>query len=215
MRPLIVTCTLALLLALAPAAAFAHPGGHGQEQAPVAPTSSESDDDGGSSALAIVGTVAGLLALGGLLAALKIRDSRSAKPASERSGLGALPRRRRIQIAVGGTAALLASAGLLLLFGPGGGEPNAPPNLSSMERVDGTLLVVEDRRLVLEPFEPLDGREEVEFEIREEDTRYFDIAHLRSHSSVALPTRLYYEKSGGRYFARYKEDAPANSSRAQ
>ena len=39
----------------------------------------------------------------------------------------------------------------------------------------------------------------------------FDIAHLQSHSSVALPTRLYLERSGGRYFAVYKEDAPANS----
>ena len=33
---------------------------------------------------------------------------------------------------------------------------------------------------------------------------------MRSHSSVALPTRIYFERTGGRAFARYKDDAPVN-----
>lgn len=224
----LVMCTLVALLVLAPAVALGHPD-HAPVPAPTTPGGSDSGNEGDSSTLAIVGTVVGLLAVGGLLAWLKVRDSRAraqraavegdapapAQEVLERTGFAALSRRRRVQIAAGGSAAVLASLGLLLLFGPGGGEPNAPPNLNSLQHVDGTLVVVEERRLVLEPFEPVDGRTEIEFAIREEDARYFDIAHLRSHSSVALPTRLYYEKSGDGYFARYKEDAPANSSGAQ
>ena len=43
------------------------------------------------------------------------------------------------------------------------------------------------------------------------DDRYFDLAHIQSHSSIALPTRIYFERDGDRYYARFKEDAPANS----
>ena len=99
-------------------------------------------------------------------------------------------------------AGALVSIALVWLFSPGEHEVKA---------LDGTLVVVEDRALTMEPFKPVDGRATVHFTIREQDVKYFDVAHLKSHSSIALPTRIYYVKSGEQYFARYKEDAPANS----
>lgn len=122
-------------------------------------------------------------------------------------------RRMRLKLLLSGSLALgaLTVVSLVWLFGPGGDDPKAPANVKSLPHVDGTLVVVEDRRLVMEPFRPLAGQTEIEFTIREQDARYFDIAHLKSHSSIALPTRIYYQRSGGQYFARYKEDAPANS----
>ena len=109
--------------------------------------------------------------------------------------------------------AFLVVFALYLFTGPGG-SPDPPPDLGSLRHVDGTLVEVEQRRLVMRPFEPLDGRREVAFAIRPRDDRYFDLAHIQSHSSVALPTRIYYERQGGRYYARFKKDAPANSRRA-
>ena len=41
----------------------------------------------------------------------------------------------------------------------------------------------------------------------------FDIAHLRSHSSIGLPTRIFYLEENGKRYAVYKVDAPANSRR--
>jgi hypothetical protein len=108
---------------------------------------------------------------------------------------------------------LVLLGGLFWLFRPGGEEANAPVDVFKLPTMDGTLVVVEPPRLVLKPFEPVDGNEEIEFTIREQDTKNFDVAHLRSHSSIGLPTRLYYLEEGGKYFAVYKTDAPANSSR--
>jgi hypothetical protein len=68
--------------------------------------------------------------------------------------------------------------------------------------------VVEETRLALRP---ADGSAEVNFTIRPEDVDNFDIAHLQSHSSVGIPTRIYYEEDGGTKYAVYKEDAPVNS----
>ncbi len=87
-----------------------------------------------------------------------------------------------------------------------------PANLEAMEYVDGTLSNVRDRGLTMRPFKPLDGSERVAFEIQEADASYFDIIHLKSHSSIALPTRVYYVREGDRYVARFAEDAPANTS---
>jgi hypothetical protein len=107
-------------------------------------------------------------------------------------------------------AAALVSFALYLFLGSGG-APDPPPDLESLHFVDGTLTVVEERRLIMRPFEPLDGRREVAFVIRPRDERYFDIAHMQSHSSVGVPTRIYFEQDGRRYIARFKEDAPVNS----
>ena len=107
--------------------------------------------------------------------------------------------------------ALLACVLLFLLFRGEGAEPAAPVNVEDLPRVDGTLLVVEDDRLVMRPFEPLDGQDEVEFELREAYRENFDLAHLRSHSSVAIPTRIFYRRDGQAYVAVYKMDAPANT----
>ena len=122
-----------------------------------------------------------------------------------------MTRRRSVQYGAALAVAVAISAVLYLFLGPGS-SPYPPPDLASLHHVDGTLTVDEERRLVMRPFEPLDGRAgEVEFTIRDRDARYFDIAHMQSHSAVAVPTRIYFEKRGERYFARFKEDAPANS----
>lgn len=102
---------------------------------------------------------------------------------------------------------------LAWLFGPGAAAPKAPVDVASLPSADGTLVVVDLPRLVLKTFRPVDGKREVEFTVREADRANFDVAHLRSHSSIGLPTRVYFEREGGRYFAVFKEDAPANSSR--
>lgn len=109
--------------------------------------------------------------------------------------------------------ALAVASVLFWLFGPGGSAPEAPVNVSELPYVDGTLVEVAPPKLVLRPFRPQDGRDELEFTIREQDKRHFDVAHLRSHSSVGLPTRLFYIEQSGRLYAVYKQDAPANSSR--
>ena len=125
-----------------------------------------------------------------------------------------LRRRKRLKLVLAGSvlAALLVLASLLWLFAPGDSNTHeAPENVKSLPQVDGTLTVVEDRSLTMQTFTPVDGKSEVQFTIREPDAKYFDKAHLESHSSIALPTRIYYEKAGGQYFARFADDAPANS----
>jgi hypothetical protein len=126
--------------------------------------------------------------------------------------------RKRLAVA-GGVLGLLAVVGIVVLFSGSSEETSGPPaevrtaaqegGESSVQLVDGTLTVVETDRLVLEPFE--DGKAEMEFVIDPADVANFDIAHMQSHSSVALPTRIYYERDGDRLLAKYKEDAPVNS----
>lgn len=121
--------------------------------------------------------------------------------------------RRAKLIGVAGAAlSLLALVALIWLFGPGDDSGSKSVDTDELATVDGTLTLVEDRRLILEPFTPLDGEDEIEFTIRDEDVQNFDLAHLQSHSAVALPTRIYYEKQAATYYAVYKEDAPANSA---
>ena len=116
----------------------------------------------------------------------------------------------RLKFLLAAIAVCLAAVGLILLFGGGSSEPSRPANAQDLPYVDGTLVVAEETRLVLRP---ADGGAEVNFTIRPEDVRNFDIAHLQSHSSVGIPTRIYYEEEGGTRYAVYKEDAPANSQR--
>src|SRR5215212_4911229 len=86
--------------------------------------------------------------------------------------------------------------GLFWLFRPGGENVKAPVDVFKLPKLDGTLVVVEPPKLVLRPFQPYKGRNEVEFTIRDQDKGNFDLAHLRSHSSIGLPTRLYYLEAG-------------------
>jgi hypothetical protein len=114
-----------------------------------------------------------------------------------------------------GITALVIIAGLFLLFS-GSSESTAEvpeETLSQMQYADGTLSVVESDRLVMQPLEV--GAAEMEFVIAEADLPNFDIAHMQSHSSVALPTRIYYEAQGDILYARYKEDAPVNTQSGQ
>lgn len=124
---------------------------------------------------------------------------------------------KRPRIIVASALAVVALVGLVILFSGSSEETAGPPpsvtNAASgeptVEYVDGTLTVVEEGRLVLQPFDTAEP--EMEFVIREDDLPNFDIAHMQSHSAVALPTRIYYEEDGDTLVARYKEDAPANS----
>jgi hypothetical protein len=122
----------------------------------------------------------------------------------------ATPRGRAL-LATGGALLTLFLGITLWLFGSTPPEIERPAGIESLPSIDGTLLVVESDRLVLDAFTQLDGDDELEFTIRPEDASHFDLAHLRSHSSIALPTRLYYERDGDTLYAVYKEDAPANS----
>ncbi|MEV6524549.1 hypothetical protein AB0M43_21555 [Longispora sp. NPDC051575] len=114
--------------------------------------------------------------------------------------------------AVAVVVAVVLAAGVGWLFWSEGEQPKPPTNLSELARADGTLNVVEDGRLVMTPFAPVDGKTQVEFRIPEKYRKNFDMAHLRSHSAVGLPTRVYYLQQGGEYLAVYKADAPANGT---
>lgn len=117
----------------------------------------------------------------------------------------------KLVIAASVVAGALLAGGVAWLFGSGSSEDHDPGEAAVLPFVDGTLTTVERNRLVIKALEPLDGRRTVEFAIRPVDERYFDIAHLQSHSAVALPVRIYYRRSGARYLARYADDAPVNS----
>lgn len=109
--------------------------------------------------------------------------------------------------------AVVSLIGLYWLFGPADSVPKPPPDLGSLPKLDGTMAVIE-RRLVMKPFRPLAGQQAVTFFIRYGDARSFDIVHLRAHAALAIPTRIYYARSGSRLFALWKEDAPENSQPA-
>ena len=117
------------------------------------------------------------------------------------------------------TIVVVATAGVTALIGVGVwlfspselGELEPPPDLASYAYVDGVVSEVAMPNITLEAFEPVSGEDSVTFEVRDADARYFDVIHLRAHSSIGLPTRVYYEDDGERIWAVYKEDAPANS----
>ncbi len=115
----------------------------------------------------------------------------------------------RLRYLAAALVTLLVAAGLIMLFGGGSDEPAKPAAAEGLAYMDGTLTVVEQDRLVMRP---ATGAGEVTFVIRPEDAGNFDIAHLQSHSSVAIPTRIFYRDVGGIFYAVYKEDAPVNSS---
>lgn len=121
------------------------------------------------------------------------------------------PRPPRRTLLVTGVLGLLLVASVVWLFSGEGSEPQPPADVESYETVDGTLVAVEDDELTMEPFEAVDGKDRLVFVIRDADADQFDLAHLRSHSSIGLPTRLFYEEQDGTLYAVYKEDAPVNT----
>lgn len=120
-------------------------------------------------------------------------------------------RRRRRWPVLLAIPAVLVLAAVVWLFSSEGAAPAPPADLASLPVVDGTLNVVEADRLVMTPFAPLDGATSLEFSIPEQYAPNFDLAHLRSHSSVGIPTRIHYLERGGRLLAVYKSDAPVNT----
>lgn len=113
---------------------------------------------------------------------------------------------------------LLLGAGLLVILGALGWlfSGHAAPErmaIGDLPWVDGTLTIVEPTRLQMNTFEPLDGSTIIDFEILPRDRGAFDLAHIRTHSSLAIPTRIYFERSGDTYLAVYKTDAPLNMTR--
>lgn len=134
-----------------------------------------------------------------------------APPPSPPEAFPKTPSRTRLLAVVTALLVVLV-AGLGWLFAGEGAPPERPPvALESLARVDGTLTVVEKDRLVMKPFTPLDGKAQVEFALVDEYRQYFDLAHLRSHAAVGIPTRVYYLERDGRLVAVYKADAPVNS----
>lgn len=108
-------------------------------------------------------------------------------------------------------ATLLAGAGVWLFAASDLGELEPPPNLGQYAYVDGVVSRVEMPVLVLEAYESVRGERRLTLRVRDASLRYFDVVHLRAHSSIGLPTRIYYEDDGEQLWAVYKEDAPANS----
>lgn len=117
------------------------------------------------------------------------------------------------------TTTTLGTVALALLIGVGAwlfapselGELQPPPDLGSYKYVDGVMTRVDLPVLELDAYTMVDGSDQLTFHVKEADLRYFDVVHLRAHSSIGLPTRLYYEREGGKLWAVYKVDAPANS----
>ena len=128
--------------------------------------------------------------------------------------LDSAPRRRwsaRSTSVVTFALTTLLGAGIWLFSPSDMTEIQPPPNLESYEYIDGVLSEVELPTLVMHAYDPVDGESNLTFRVPEANLRYFDVVHLRAHSSIGLPTRLYYEPNGDELIAVYKIDAPANS----
>ena len=98
------------------------------------------------------------------------------------------------------------------LFAPSDlSEVQPPPNIEQYAYVDGVMSEVNLPVLVMNAYEPVNGETVVTFTVPETSLQYFDVVHLRAHSSIGLPTRIYYEEVEGELIAIYKIDAPANS----
>lgn len=98
------------------------------------------------------------------------------------------------------------------LFAPSDlSEVAPPPNLESYAYVDGVMAEVNLPILVMNAYDEVNGQSVLTFRVPETSLRYFDVVHLRAHSSIGLPTRIYYEEIEGELIAVYKIDAPANS----
>ena len=98
------------------------------------------------------------------------------------------------------------------LFAPSDtGEIQAPADLASYEYVDGVMSQVQLPLLEMNAYSQVNGQTTLKFRVPESNLRYFDVVHLRAHSSIGLPTRIYFKEIEGELLAVYKIDAPANS----
>lgn len=98
------------------------------------------------------------------------------------------------------------------LFAPSDlSEVQPPPNLESYQYVDGVLSEVNLPILVMNAYDEVNGESVLTFTVPDSSLQYFDVVHLRAHSSIGLPTRIYFEEVEDNLVAVYKIDAPANS----
>lgn len=106
---------------------------------------------------------------------------------------------------------ILLGAGLWLFAPSDLDEVQPPPDIDSYAFVDGVLSEVELPTLTMNAYESVNGSTELTFVVPDENLQYFDVVHLRAHSSIGLPTRIFYKEQDGELIAVYKIDAPANS----
>jgi hypothetical protein len=98
------------------------------------------------------------------------------------------------------------------LFAPSDtAEVKPPVGLESFRYVDGVMSKVDLPRLTMKAYTEVDGKKNLEFKVPESSLRFFDVVHMRAHSSIGLPTRIYFKVVDGGFIAVYKTDAPANS----
>jgi len=109
------------------------------------------------------------------------------------------------------TLGILLGIGLWLFSPSDLSEVQPPPDIESYAYVDGVLSEVELPTLEMKAFEAVNGSTELTFVVPDENLQYFDVVHLRAHSSIGLPTRVFYREDDGVLIAVYKIDAPANS----
>jgi hypothetical protein len=107
---------------------------------------------------------------------------------------------------------IMVGAGAWLFAPSSTGVAQPPPNLEQYDYVDGVLVEVDLPQLVMDSYDPVDGESRITFRVPDASLQYFDVVHLRAHSSIGLPTRIYYDNLDGELIAVFKTDAPLNSS---
>ncbi len=118
----------------------------------------------------------------------------------------------RIPVALLSMFFTLFLGSIIWLFAPSDtGEAKPPPGLESFRYVDGVMSKVDLPLLVMKAYDEVDGKKNLEFKVPESSLRFFDVVHMRAHSSIGLPTRIYFKVVNGEFIAVYKTDAPANS----
>jgi len=108
--------------------------------------------------------------------------------------------------------AIMVGAGAWLFAPSSAGVAQPPPNLEQYDYVDGVLVEVDLPQLIMNSYDPLHGESRITFRVPDASLQYFDVVHLRAHSSIGLPTRVYYDDLDGELIAVFKTDAPLNSS---
>lgn len=117
----------------------------------------------------------------------------------------------RVTFATTLTLGILLGVGIWLFAPSDLTEVQPPPDIESYAYVDGVLSEVELPTLSMNAYEAINGSTELTFVVPDENLQYFDVVHLRAHSSIGLPTRVFYKEQDGELIAVYKIDAPANS----
>jgi hypothetical protein len=107
---------------------------------------------------------------------------------------------------------IMVGAGAWLFAPSSTGIAQPPPNLGQYDYLDGVLVEVDLPQLIMNSYEPVDGESRITFRVPDASLQYFDVVHLRAHSSIGLPTRIYYDNLDGELIAVFKTDAPLNSS---